>query len=99
MVREKLADGFPPVALAVTVYEPAMLLAVAVTLACPLLSVVAGFGLPSVALAPLPAGCAVNVSGTPLTGTLDSVSVTSKGLANAVLTGVLCPEPLVPVSA
>jgi hypothetical protein len=48
----------------------------------------------NVPLAPLAGG--VNVTTTPLTGLLPaSVTVATKGAANAVLIAVLCPEPLV----
>jgi hypothetical protein len=62
-------------------------LAVALTRAWPLASVVAGLGVPSVALAPLPG--ALNVMGTPLIALPDSVSVACSAVAKAVLTVVL----------
>ena len=68
-----------------------MLLAVAVTLVCPLLPVAAG--VLSVADAPF-AGTAVNVTVVPLTGLLfASVTVTSNGLPKLVPTVALCELP------
>jgi hypothetical protein len=63
--------------------------------ATPLALVVAVFTPPAnVPLAPLAGG--VKVTNTPLTGLFpESVTVATKGAANAVLIAVLCPEPLV----
>jgi hypothetical protein len=95
-VREKFAE-VAPVALATTLYgPPAVEFAVKTTdVATPLALVVAVLTPPAkVPLAPLAGG--VNVTTTPLTGLLPaSVTVATKGAANAVLIAVLCPEPLV----
>jgi hypothetical protein len=95
-VSEKSAD-VAPVALATTLYgPPAVAFAVNVAdVATPLAFVVAVFTPPAnVPLAPLTGG--VNVTTTPLTGLLpESVTVATKGAANAVLIVALCPEPVV----
>jgi hypothetical protein len=95
-VSEKLAE-VEPVALATTLYgPPAVAFAVNVAeVATPLAFVVAVFTPPAnVPLAPLVG--AVNVTNTPLTGLFPaSVTVATKGAANAVLIAVLCPDPLV----
>ena len=68
--------------------------AVAVTLACPLASVVAGFGVPSVADAPV-TGLAVKVTGAPLGGVGASgpPKVTVSGWAKGWLMSVVCGLP------
>jgi NADH:ubiquinone oxidoreductase subunit K len=95
-VSEKFAD-VAPVALATTLYgPPAVALAVKTAeVATPLALVVAVFTPPAkVPLAPAPGG--VKVTSTPLTGLFPaSVTVATKGAANAVLIGAFCPEPLV----
>ena len=96
LVKEKFAD-VAPVALATTLYgPPEVALEVKVAdVATPLAFVVAVFTPPAkVPLAPLVG--AVNVTSTPLTGLFPaSVTVATKGAANAALTVALCPEPLV----
>jgi hypothetical protein len=91
-VRLNVAEVVPPDTLAVTVYAPAVALAVAVALVWPLASVAAG----TLSLAEAPfTGTAVNVTVAPLTGLLlASVTVTASGLPNAVPTAVLCVPPL-----
>jgi hypothetical protein len=95
-VREKFAD-VAPVALTTTLYgPPAVEFAVKVAeVAIPLALVVAVFTPPpNVPLAPL-AG-AVKVTNTPLTGLFPaSVTVATKGAANAVLIVAFCGVPLV----
>jgi hypothetical protein len=95
-VSEKSAD-VAPVALATTLYgPPAVAFAVNVAdVATPLAFVVAVFTPPAnVPLAPLAGG--VNVTTTPLTGLFpESVTVATRGAANAVLIVAFCPEPLV----
>jgi hypothetical protein len=95
-VNEKFAE-VAPVALATTLYgPPTVAFAVNVAeVATPLAFVVAVFTPPAnVPLAPLVG--AVNVTNTPLTGLFPaSVTVATKGAANAVLIAVLCPDPLV----
>jgi hypothetical protein len=95
-VKAKFAE-VAPVALATTLYgPPAVEFAVKVAdVATPLAFVVAVFTPPAnVPLAPL-AG-AVNVTKTPLTGLFPaSVTVATKGAANAVLIVALCGVPLV----
>src|SRR3954469_19070220 len=82
------ASEVAPGALGVTVYAPTVPFAVAVTLATPLAFVVAGFGVPSVAVAPLPAAFAVKVTAPPGRG-LPPVSVRRAASAcpKAVLIG------------
>src|SRR6266849_2388679 len=96
LVSEKFAE-VAPVVLATTLYgPPAVAFAVNVAeVATPLALVVAVFTPPAkVPLAPLPG--AVNVTNTPLTGLFPaSVTVATKGAANAVLIAALCPDPLV----
>ncbi len=96
LVNEKFAD-VAPVALATTLYgPPTVAFAVNVAeVATPLALLVAVFTPPAkVPLAPLPG--AVNVTNTPLTGLFPaSVTVATKGAANAVLIAALCPDPLV----
>jgi hypothetical protein len=98
-VREKFAE-VAPVALATTLYgPPAVAFAVKVAeVATPLALVVAVFTPPAnVPLAPLAGG--VNVTKTPLTGLFPaSVTVATRGTANAVLIVAFCPEPLVAVT-
>ena len=92
LVRLNVAGVPTPATDAVTEYAPGVELAVAEILARPLLLVVAGLGVPSVAEAPLPG--AANVTETPLTGLpLESVTNATR-LLNAVLTAVLCVPPL-----
>jgi hypothetical protein len=95
-VNAKFAD-VAPVALATTLYgPPAVAFAVNVAdVATPLAFVVAVFTPPAkVPLAPLAGG--VNVTTTPLTGLFpESVTVATRGAANAVLIVAFCPEPLV----
>src|SRR2546430_1746191 len=97
LVSEKLAGDAAPGADAVTVYgPPAVPLAVNVAaVATPLQFVVAVYTPPAkVPLAPLPG--TVNVTTTPLTRLFAaSRTVACSGVANAVLTVALCPEPLV----
>ena len=98
LVSEKFAE-VAPVALATTLYgPPAVLFAVnAFEVATPLAFVVAVLPPVNVPLAPLAGG--VNVTTTPLTGLPPlSVTVTTKGAANAVLIAVLCGVPLVAVT-
>jgi hypothetical protein len=99
LVREKFAE-VAPVALATTLYgPPAVELEVNATdVATPLAFEVAVFTPPvNVPPAPLPGG--VNVTTTPPTGLFPaSVTVATKGAANAVLIVALCPEPLVIVT-
>ena len=96
LLSEKFAE-VAPVALATTLYDPpTVAFAVNVAeVATPLAFVVAVFTPPAnVPLAPLVG--AVNVTNTPLTGLFPaSVTVATKGAANAVLIAVLCPDPLV----
>jgi hypothetical protein len=93
LTSEKVA-GVAPVTLAVTVYEPPVALAVAVTLARPDESVTA-LDAERVAVAPLEAVWAAK-----LTVTLGSelpeasATTTTRGLTNALLVGVVCGEPL-----
>jgi hypothetical protein len=98
-VKAKFAE-VAPVALATTLYgPPAVAFAVNVAdVATPLAFVVAVFTPPAnVPLAPLAGG--VNVTTTPLTGLFpESVTVATKGAANAVLIVVLCGVPLVAVT-
>jgi hypothetical protein len=72
------------------------LLAVQVVDALPLPSVVT-VALASAQVAPDPG--AENVTDTPLAGVPLEVTVATSGLANAVLTVVLCPDPLFTVIA
>ena len=98
LVSEKFAGAATPATAAVTVYPPAVALAVNVAdVATPLALVVAVFTPPAkVPLAPL-AG-ALKVTVTPLTGLLPaSFTVATRGAANAVLMGALCGVPLVAV--
>jgi hypothetical protein len=96
LVNEKFAE-VAPVALATTLYgPPTVAFAVNVAeVATPLAFVVPVFTPPAnVPLAPLVG--AVNVTSTPLTGLFPaSVTVATKGAANAVAIAVLCPDPLV----
>src|SRR5438093_11277251 len=96
LVTEKFAE-VAPVALATTLYgPPAVAFAVnTADVATPLVFVVAVFTPPAkVPLAPLPG--AVNVTVTLPTGLFPaSRTVACSGVANAVLTVALCPEPLV----
>src|SRR5437667_432664 len=96
LVTEKFAE-VAPVALATTLYgPPAVAFAVnTADVATPLVFVVAVFTPPAkVPLAPLPG--TVNVTTTPLTRLFAaSRTVACSGVANAVLTVALCPEPLV----
>jgi hypothetical protein len=96
-VRPKLAGAVAPVALAVTVYTPAVPFAVNVDdVATPLAFVVSvSVAVPpaNVPLAPDPG--AVNVTVTPLLGVPLVDTVATSGAANAVLTVALCPDPLV----
>src|SRR5260370_834757 len=97
LVSEKLVGVATPATDAVTLYgPPAVAFAVKVAeVATPLALLVAVFTPPAkVPLAPLPG--AVNVTNTPLTGLFPaSVTVATKGAANAVLIAALCPDPLV----
>lgn len=97
-VKLKVAGVDTPAAVALTVYVPAVLLAVnAAEVATPFASVVAVLTPPAnVPLAPVLG--AVKVTVTPLTG-LDELSftVTTKGAENAPLTATLCEAPLVAV--
>jgi len=98
LVRLKLAAVEAPVAAAVTATVPAIVLAVSTDeVATPLefvitVSVAVEFEA-NVPLAP-DAG-AVNVTVTPAVGVPPVVTVATSGLANAVATAVLCPDPLV----
>src|SRR5260370_1034297 len=96
LVREKFAE-VAPVALATTLYGPPAVefALIAAEVAAPLTLVVAVFIPPAnVPLAPLPG--AVNVTTTLFTGLFPaSVTVAANGPENAVLTVVLCPDPLV----
>jgi len=95
-VNEKFAE-VAPVALATTLYgPPTVAFAVKIAdVATPLAFVVAVFTPPAnVPLAPLPG--AVNVTTTLLTGLFPaSVTVATRGAANAVLIVAFCPDPLV----
>ena len=97
-VSEKLAVPLTPETDAVTVYAPAVPLAVnTADVATPLAFVSAVFTPPAnVPLAPVPG--AVNVTVTPDIGfPLPSFTVATNGAANAVFTVVLCGVPLVAV--
>src|SRR5215467_14935471 len=98
LVREKLAVEATPETDAVTMYAPAVVLAVkTAAVATPEAFVVAVVTPPAkVPLAPLPG--AAKVTTAPLTGLLnESLTVTCSCVANAVLTVALCGVPAVAV--
>ena len=98
-VKLKLAGPVAPVAVAVTVYEPTVPLAVNVgDVATPLLLVVACTVVDPPVNVPLaPMVGAVNVTTTPLVGFPFVVTVALRGEANEVLTVALCGVPPVAV--
>jgi hypothetical protein len=97
LVRVNDAGLATPVALAVTVYEPSVELAVkAFEVAMPEALVTAVLEVVKAPLAPEPGGVKVTV--TPLIGLLPaSLTVACSGTAKAVLIIALCPEPEVTV--
>ena len=90
MVRTKDAGAAAPAVEALTVYWPPMALAVAMTLAWPLLPMVTGLVVLRLAEAPLAGAEKVTIP--PATGSrgLLAVTMTAKGLAKGELTGVPC---------
>ena len=96
-VRLKFAGALAPVAVAVTVYDPADAFAVNVgEVAMPLEFVVACAVVEPPVKVPLaPDEGAVNVTVTPLVGIPPVVTVATRGRANAVFTFALCGVPLV----
>lgn len=90
LVRAKVADG-APAALAITLYEPMVEFAVAVTLAIPE-ALVAAVAAESAALAPVAGAAKVTV--TPLTGLFPaSRTVTRSGVVKVVLNTADCGVP------
>jgi hypothetical protein len=98
LVRVKLAGVEAPGTLAVTLYVPAVPLAVNTgDVACPEAFVVAVF-MPPANVPPAPLAGVLKVTVAPLTGLLDeSVTVAIRALLNEVLMVALCPNPLVAV--
>jgi len=98
LVSKKLAGVDTPDTVAVTVYDPAVVLAVKPTDATPCAFVVAGF--PKTAKIPLgPFAGAAKVTVAPLTGLpLASLTVTCSAVAKAVLIAILCGVPAVAVT-
>jgi hypothetical protein len=91
LVKPKLADGETPLTEAVTVYEPTVEFATAVTLAEPLASVVT---VVPERVADAPVVGAANVTETPLSRLLkESVTTTWRGTAKGARTVVLCGVP------
>jgi hypothetical protein len=99
-VKEKLAGVDTPPTLTVTVYCPAVLLAVnvgAVATPCAFVVAVATFP-PAAKVPPAPFPDATNVTVTPFTGLpLASFTVACSAVVNDVLIMALCPEPALAV--
>src|SRR6185369_5686457 len=84
-----------PMALATTLYEPAVPLAVALVLACPPAIVMFAVAPPPVRTAEAFAAGAVKVMTPPLTGSPPTPPIdATKGDANGLKIGALCGEPL-----